>query len=704
VVKFYLDSIQVDAPANWEDFTLKLSRDKSIDALLLTTDTTLEWIGTGYQYLSQLLDTSGFCGSVELTVTDDEPVATDVYLGRIFLSTCEINEAICSIKTKVEDRSFYAMVNNNKAIEADLTAGVSKGGVAITPVTDYVIDMHRVVGNSFKKQVYTVRVWDAFRYLIAFMTDNTVQFVSDTFNVGGDWEGLTISSGLKLRTGDIDNSPPLTLFSFKELYEEVKKKIPIGMTVTESAGVYTLRIESIDYFNQSTGSFRFENIEGITTKFNEDKLYASIKVGSTNVDPSQSFPETQPIIGYIEEQLWNDITCNIDNELDLVSSWVISSNVIEDCVSNSSAVYDEDLFLITTTLTNPTTGVATATDIFNSGTDFFYNDLLRNINVLYRYTNGIPSSALANFNGTPSNFYAFKTTTETTTRTVTITGAGVVTHNAATGALVTRFDDDSTPPGNDPNGVYIANMGVPVAAANTFTAPTDAFYNFEVFADFTITGIPSGTITAIGLERLTVNTLTNANAIAVRLEYDTFDSGGGSIDNNIPVGTGWGGRYSKTYSENNTTHSPYIYTTASQPFFFSKYLRAGDILSLQMIANFANIYQTTIAGGGVGGTLTITESIRLNQGSYFRCIGNSTDNPNLQIGNINEYIAYEHSFEYPMTATEFTYLKDNSRDLIEFSMFGRSPRYGWVSDLKYNWIKGTASVKLESNAINNNVT
>lgn len=704
MVKFYLDSIQVDAPANWEDFTLKLARDKSIDALLLTTETTLEWIGTGYQYLSQLLDTSGFCGSVELTVTDDEPVATDVYLGRIFLSTCEINEAICSIKTKVEDRSFYAMINNNKGIQADLTAGVSKGGVAITPVNNYKIDLHDVSTGAIRFSCYSVRVSQAFRYLIDFMTDGTVNFASDTFKGGEIWGGLTITTGLKLRLGDTTTSPPLTQFSFKELYEEVKKKIPIGMTVTESAGVYTLRIESIDYFNQSTGSFRFENIEGITTKFNEDKLYASIKVGSTNVDPSQSFPETQPIIGYIEEQLWNDITCNIDNELDLVSSWVISSNVIEDCVSNGSAVYDEDLFLINTDYISSTTGIATATDIFNSGTDFFYNDALRNINVLYRYTNGIPSSALANFNGTPSNFYALKSATQTKSRTIDITGAGVITYNAVTGSITEVFDDDSTPPANDPNGVYVANMVAPVATTNTFTAPVDAYYNFEVFADFNINGAASGTITCSGLtDRLEVTTTANANAISLRIEYNLYDSTGAAIFINQPVGTTWGGRYSKSYTNNNTTHSPYIYTTASQPFFFSLYMRSGDILSLDPIANFVNIYQTAVTGTP-GGTLTITESITLNEGSYFRCIGNSTDNPNLQIGNINDYIAYEHSFEYPMTATEFTYLKDNSRDLIEFSMFGRTPRYGWVSDLKYNWIKGTASVKLESNAINNNVT
>jgi hypothetical protein len=702
VVRFYLDGIEMESPLNWVDFNLNLKRDKSIDALLLVSDTTLEWMGSGYVYLVNLIESDGFCGFSELLVTDDESPELEIFKGRIFLSATEIDEGICTIKTKVEDRSFYAMINNNKSIEADLTAGLSKGKVAITPVDDYLIDCHTVTTNVYKRTVYSVRVYEAFRYLVEFMTDGVVQFTSDTFDAGGEWEGLCITTGNKLRgaTGYGTNSPPLTQFSFKELYEEVRKKIPIGVTIDEAAGVYTVRIESIDYFNQSSGAFAFENIDKIRTKFNEDKLYASIRVGSNAIDQSLTFPETQPVIGYREEQFFNNINCNIDNELDLLSEWIISSNVIEDCITNNSSYYDEDLFFITTDYVDPNTGTATATDVFQSGSDWFYNDQLRNINVLQRYANGIPASALQSFNGTPADFYAWQTTTLTRQRIATVS-SGTVVNNAPTGTFVNDmviFDDDTNAPGSDPNGVYLTTVGA-IGKDNVFTAPVDAYYTFQVFVDATLTGNVTGTINAVGFETLDVNSFAGGNSVTIFLNYNTFTPANVQVDFNVPIGTISTGSYKWRYTANNNTGGPYKVTDTNQVFSFSKYLLAGWRLNIDNKCGFNTYVETSF--GSPGGTITITENVNVAIGSFFTCIGNSTNNTNIVVGDINEYIAYEHSFDYPMTASEFLYVKNNPRDLVAFSMFGKADRYGWISDLKYNWNKGTATVKLESNATNN---
>lgn len=704
MVRYYLDSIEMESPLNWDEFNLNLKRDKSIDALLLTSDTTLEWMGSGYVYLTGLIASNGFCGSVELLVTDDESPETDIFKGRIFLSSSEIDEAVCTIKTKVEDRSFYAMINNNKSIEVDLTAGLSKNGTTITAAPDYLLDVHAVVGGAGVASVYSVKVYEAFKYLVSFMTDGVVLFDSDTFGIGGTWEGLTITTGAKLRqaTGYATNTPPLTPFSFKTLYEEVRKKIPIGITIDEAAGVYTLRIEAIDYFNEDSGAFIFENIERIRTKFNEDKLYASVNVGSGVIDQSLTFPETQPVIGWKEEQLFNDIDCNIDNELDLVSEWVISSNVIEDCVSNLSAYYDEDLFLITSIPYDAVSGYATATDIFSSGTDYFYNDALRNINVLERYANGIPSAALQYFNGTPSDFYAWQSSALTWQKISTV-ASGVVVNGAPTGTWANNgviFDDDTTPPGSDPNAVYAATVNVPPVVNNVFTAPADAYYNFTVFVDATLTGNVTGTINATGGQSLTVDTLVpTSNNVTVRLEYDTYNTVPALVDNNVPIGTIAVGKYKWTYTANNNTGGAYKVTDTNQVFTFNKYLLAGWRLQINGVITAVNYTETN--SGAPTGTITITENVNVAIGSYFQCIGNSTDNPNIKAGDINDYLVYEHYFDYPMTASQFLYLKNNARDRVTFSMYGKSDRYGWISDLKYNWNKGIATVKLESNATNN---
>jgi hypothetical protein len=247
-------------------------------------------------------------------------------------------------------------------------------------------------------------------------------------------------------------------------------------------------------------------------------------------------------------------------------------------------------------------------------------------------------------------------------------------------------------------------MVSPVIANNTFTAPTDAYYNFEAFLNLNVSGIITGSFDFSSGGNINIFPLTGSSLITAGLNYDVYDSSGFVVINNRPVGGSISGRYQKAYSPSSPLNLPYTINGSSQPVFFSLYMRAGDIISLNFRDDILNNYVAQIPiSGGPQGVIFINESITLNQGSYFRCIGNSTDNPNIQVGNINNYIAYEHSFSCPMKASEFIYLKDNNRDLIEFSMFGRIPRYGWVSDIKYNWIKGTASVKLESNATNNNI-
>jgi hypothetical protein len=698
VVRFYLDGIEMESPLNWVDFSLNLKRDKSIDALLLVSDTTLEWMGSGYVYLVNLIESGGFCGSVELRVTDDESPEYEIFNGRIFLSSSEIDEGVCTIKTKVEDRSFYAMINNNKSIEADLTAGQSKGGVSITIVDDYLVDFHTVVGGAFNRSAYTVRVYEAFRYLVAFMTDDTVQFASDIFSPSGLWGGLAVSTGLKIRTSDTTNAPPLTQFSFKELYEEVRKKIPIGVTIDEAAGVYTLRIEGIDYFNQGSGSFAFQNIDKIRTKFNEDKLYASIRVGGGVIDQNQTFPEVLPILGWREEQLINDINCNTDNELDLLSDWIISSNVIEDCVSGAD-IYDEDLFLITTDYQNDTFGICTATDIFQSN-EFFYNDALRNINVLQRYANGIPASALQYFNGTPSNFYAWQTSSYDWNRVTNISIAGVI-NNAPTGTWVNSqmlFNDDTNSPGTDPNGVYFSSKNIPPVENNVFTAPVSAYYTFKVFVNATLNGNVTGSINTVSQFLVFSSPTQGLNNVLVRVYYNIRDSTGAVVASSVPIGTISTGYYRYKYFPGSSASGPYTVNNTNQVFSIGVFLNSGDNLYINALIDYNN-YATNFLP--INGSITITERVDVSIGSYFTCLGNSTSDTNIVVGDINEYIAYEHSFDYPMTASEFLYVKNNPRDLVAFSMFGKADRYGWISDLKYNWNKGTATVKLESNATNN---
>src|SRR4029079_2170935 len=115
-------------------------------------------------------------------------------------------------KTKLEDDSFFARINNNKHIRDYLDVGRSKSGATIsagTPIDLQMFDVCDCSDITDKRKAY--KVFDSFEFIVKFMTDGIMGFASDYFNVGGPVEGHVIQTGLGLRdiayTTDKKNIP-----------------------------------------------------------------------------------------------------------------------------------------------------------------------------------------------------------------------------------------------------------------------------------------------------------------------------------------------------------------------------------------------------------------------------------------------------------------------------------------------------------------
>ena len=70
----------------------------------------------------------------------------------------QFNERTCIANCKIEDNSYYAMINNNKSLATALDSGLSKNGVAITTPPVYVVDFQNMLTLAVAQTVNCYRV------------------------------------------------------------------------------------------------------------------------------------------------------------------------------------------------------------------------------------------------------------------------------------------------------------------------------------------------------------------------------------------------------------------------------------------------------------------------------------------------------------------------------------------------------------------
>ena len=397
MIRFLLDGNIVTTPDGWEDLKSKIKRDNQLQAVLIFQEASVQFTADGYEYLYNKLLTEGFCSVVDLVVErtcTDSTTWKTLFKGRIFVSDCEFNERTCKATAKLEDNSFYSLIKNNSKIKTALDTDLTKNGEPLAQAPVYEVDFYDVSTNTVvsKADVPCMRVYDAFKYLISFMTDNQVGFDSTLFDVGGRWEGLCITTGEKIR---VVNGVDWLQLSFTQLFKEVYNCTePLIMIVENPYTIPKIRIESENYTFTNAVNIICNSVYEVKTSIEQEKLYSSVNIGSSSIDDTtgrDSFPELIDLFGFKEELLYVTGECNIDNSLDLVSDFIRSSNVINTQLTLQD--HDEDWFMIHTEYISTVSGRTTNTNTFNEiPTKFYYNDALRNSEILDRWQGGLPNN------------------------------------------------------------------------------------------------------------------------------------------------------------------------------------------------------------------------------------------------------------------------------------------------------------------------
>lgn len=236
-----------------------------------------------------------------------------------------------------------------------------------------------------------------------------------------------------------------------------------------------IRLEPESYlYSDSTGIFLTEN-DTITRTIDYDKLFNRLVIGSEtfiqdfgNVEPMYY----TPFLSFVKETYNIDGVIGVDNELNLVSKYVIDSNEISDFIQGSNTNHDDKIFMVQYDAVNLT---ATKGEYFpgDNSNSKYYNEQLLNSNVAQRFDYlGTVALGLGNLDA------LFRAGQELPViqNGLHIDDIDDVIWTVPPDTLTVygryRFDNDSTPPNFDTDN----NFDLPL---NQFVAPISGTYRFE---------------------------------------------------------------------------------------------------------------------------------------------------------------------------------------------------------------------------------
>lgn len=659
--KFYLDgSLLTYQPEGWKDLITSIARDKSVKGVLQTVDASLEFIGDGYTALKSAFD-SGFCEAVTLKIyqtTNGQDYL--IHDGLIHLSDCEWNLNKQIVKAKVEDNSWYSRIGNNKGLEATLNTSTSKNGETIQAASPFALTMHKQSdGTDYVDTRSAYKVYDVLRFLVDYMTDGQVDFASDCFDTGGQYEGYCIMTGFEATN---HNGAVIPRLSFTQAFTELNKKFNLGFTIENGLSAPTLRIEPFDYFYQSDISYALPipPLEP-TKKVNTRDLYSAVRLGSTKTarENALSFPDVQPLISFKEEQYTVTGECNIDRELDLVSDWIISTAVIEVLTENLSGAedYEEDIVIINY---DPATDTTVQSDWASTGF-FLYNETLNNANTVQRLYGMIPNTLAAYFaDPTSDRATAYRSSDD-------VQNLYLVPNN--TNTIQVLFDNDYTGIGNDTNNNYGngTTQGNPVSRINSiYTAPSAGRYSFV-----TVNKVLAGTVNAV------ISDATFAAAgVRVRIKFTHRDSGNSIL-----------GEYYSSYVPIPTRNN--LYTLVGS---LTIYMDSTDFVEVGFDINRQS---------GTGAWTYMGFTLKGGQDNYFKCTSIDTGGV-VGGGDINEYPVINYKFNIDLKLFELQFIQQLPLGQLQFELQDGTELTGWIESIKYNHYEGNADITLVTNATNAN--
>lgn len=185
------DTILNDEPLNWNESKIQVERDNVIKGLFVQYITELQFVGDGYTYLLNEVNAQGICGTVDIKIEyrlDFNQSFETLFNGVIYLKDISENVQKQIISVDVQDANFSRLIRDRKDFKVNTAADSSINDESITAPTSKQVKLHRTQVDSYGTYQNTVRaysVFDLFKLVIEYITDDQVVFESDFFSGSG---------------------------------------------------------------------------------------------------------------------------------------------------------------------------------------------------------------------------------------------------------------------------------------------------------------------------------------------------------------------------------------------------------------------------------------------------------------------------------------------------------------------------------------
>lgn len=639
---------EVDNIQGWDKLITTIKRDSSdLKGLLKTQDVKLVFIGKTYQFFYDKFYNAGTCNEIEILIEwqFDDTGFKPLHNGIIKIPSLELDEIKGECTTPIQDNSFYAKINNNKGIETVIDSGISKNQVTITPAPVYDVAVFDCTDGSSLGTAPMYYLFDAFKFLVEFMSDGEMGFESDFLQ--NDFL-VFIGDGKALRTKSVTD--PNWSVSFSKLFDNLKKNRDVSFQIEDAGGKQVLRIEKSDYFYQNQIVNTYTDPIKIKTTVDSKTLYSAVRFGS---NPTLSFPflsflEDIKFNGFKEEVFHPLGQCNIDNELNLVRDIGVSSNLIQyilqqDGVGSPDTSYDENLIFIyaSSVDSNLLTGTAMQSNPAGSGTPVFYNMELINAKVAESYQNSYQAS-LASYIGAQTN--DFQATVQNS-----VSYSDVSTPAIPFGGAAYIFGNINYQSEIDPGNNF--NL-----ATDEYTVPVTGYYTFNLYYKYDISGLYS-----------------NFHQIDVKFKIDNIPGAEVSITHQLNSGNPGNGLNSGTLSIN-------------------AYLTIGTILSTKFALGASGVFNQPIHQ-----IFTLLPDTKFSATSTPDAGGIYQE---VNQGNVRNIF---HEIEYPITPQQFNDLISTGNS--NFNMRGKQKIFwaeknrfyeGWIDSYRYDHKSEIAKIIIKS--------
>ena len=423
-IQFFINDTQYEDPLNWQDFTIRLARDRSLNAVLLSYDVNLILGGEAYKLLNNLRIVNQYCEP--LTVLIKYHCGNggwyDLVRGYIFVTECKFDLTRCTVSTRIFDESFSSYIGNNRNVPFNTSADLSKELVPITPIVTYKLTTFNPKTGIYNRVVRGYKLYDVFDSCVNFISNNKVKLISsflsnpiqsDTGNFN-----LFITSGASLRS----RSSVITPFNttFIQLYESIRSKFNLGIGFQLINGIPHILIERAEYFLDQTISTTIEEVDNVIAYYDQQQLFNRVQFGSQTYtsqfdsvieDNFLSFPDIA-FRGFLDETFYVIGECNIDNILDCFNDTpiIVDNNTIEDIIVNDNRSYDPIPVLIEC-FGNVSPFAAWQKDPLGIG-QTIYNGDFTNDNTAANFIGAVPNSIYTSYLGLSASLFPFQVSRE----------------------------------------------------------------------------------------------------------------------------------------------------------------------------------------------------------------------------------------------------------------------------------------------------